>query len=131
MYKNAPDPTIWQRETKNILQEIPGVAIFFDNIVVTGDTNSEHLARLEEVLSKLYKFNVRINLGNSKFFLDKIDYYGYVVNNVGIHKDNRKIGAIQEMPRPKDISEIRAFTGMINYSRLLLYTEFKLHSTPP
>jgi len=115
MYGIAPGPTIWQREIEKILQGIPGVAIFFDDIVITGSTDEEHLTRLEEVLSKLHKFNVRINLEKSKFFLDKVDYCGYVVNRVGIHKDNRKIEAIQKMPRPKNVSEIRAFTGMINY----------------
>jgi len=115
MYGIAPGPTIWQREIEKILQGIPGVAIFFDDIVVTGSTDEEHLTRLEEVLSKLHKFNVRINLEKSKFFLDKVDYCGYVVDKVGIHKDNRKIEAIQKMPRPKNVSEIRAFAGMINY----------------
>jgi len=115
MYGIAPGPTIWQREIEKILQGIPGVAIFFDDIVITGSTDEEHLSRLEEVLSKLHKFNVRINLEKSKFFLDKVDYCGYVVDKVGIHKDNRKIEAIQKMPRPKNVSEIRAFTGMINY----------------
>ncbi|XP_029163050.1 uncharacterized protein K02A2.6-like [Nylanderia fulva] len=115
MYGIAPGPTIWQRKIENILQGIPGVAIFFDDIVITGSTDTEHLTRLEEVLSRLHKFNVRINLEKSKFFLDKVDYCGYVVDRVGVHKDNRKIEAIQNMPRPKDVSEIRAFTGMINY----------------
>jgi len=76
MYGIAPGPTIWQREIEKILQGIPGVAIFFDDIVVTGSTDEEHLTRLEEVLSKLHKFNVRINLEKSKFFLDKVDYCG-------------------------------------------------------
>jgi len=80
-----------------------------------GSTDTEHLTRLEGILSKLHEFNVRINLEKSKFFLDKIDYCGYVIDKVGIHKDNRKIEAIQKMPRPKDVSETRAFTGMINY----------------
>lgn len=53
MYGIASGPTIWQREIENILQGIPGVAIFFDDIVITGETNIIHLTRLEEVLERL------------------------------------------------------------------------------
>lgn len=37
MYGIASGPTIWQREIENILQGIPGVAIFFDDIVIAGE----------------------------------------------------------------------------------------------
>jgi len=32
----APSPSIWQREIEKILQDIKGIAIFFDDIVITG-----------------------------------------------------------------------------------------------
>ncbi|XP_018407383.1 PREDICTED: uncharacterized protein K02A2.6-like [Cyphomyrmex costatus] len=75
----------------------------------------KNLTRLEEVLSRLHKFNIRINLEKSKFFLDKVDYCGYEIDRIDIHKEKKKIEAIHKMPRPKNISEVRAFTGMINY----------------
>ncbi|KMQ90367.1 hypothetical protein RF55_9889, partial [Lasius niger] len=49
MYGIASGPTIWQREIENILQGIPGVAIFFDDIIITGKTDAIHLSRLEEL----------------------------------------------------------------------------------
>lgn len=115
MYGIALGPTIWQREIENILQGIPGVAIFFDDIVITGETDAIHLSRLEEVLERLHRHNIRLNLEKSKFFSNKVDYCGYTVDKEGIHKEDQKIEAIKQMPRPKSLSEIRAFTGMINY----------------
>ncbi|XP_029155330.1 uncharacterized protein K02A2.6-like [Nylanderia fulva] len=115
MYGIASGPTIWQREIENILQGIPGVAIFFDHIVITGETNMIHLAKLEEVLERLNRYNVRLNVDKSTFFSDKVNYCGYVIDKNGVHKEEQKMEAIRQMPRPTNISEVRAFTGMINY----------------
>jgi len=109
MYGIAPGPSIWQREIEKILQGIKGVAIFFDDIVITGETDSVYLSRLEEVLSRLYHYNVRIKLDKYTFFKDKVNYCGYIIDKQGIHKDTQKMDAISKMPRPKDVSEIRAF----------------------
>lgn len=115
MYGIASGPTIWQREIENMLQGIPGIAIFFDDIVVTGETDALHLSRLEMVLERLYQYNVRINFEKSRFFTDQIDYCGYTIDKRGIHKNCGKIEAIKKMPRPTDISQVRALTGLINY----------------
>ncbi|XP_018395382.1 PREDICTED: uncharacterized protein K02A2.6-like [Cyphomyrmex costatus] len=115
MYGIASGPTVWQREIENILQGIPGVAIFFDDIVITGETDKLHFDRLDEVLKRLHQYNIRINVEKSMFFMDKVNYCGYTINKDGVHKEDSKMEAIKLMPRPKNVSEVRAFTGMINY----------------
>lgn len=61
MYGVASTPAIWQRTMEEILQGIPGIAKFLDDIVITGETDEIHLQRLETVLQKLHKYNIRIN----------------------------------------------------------------------
>lgn len=139
MYGIASGPTIWQREIENILQGIPGVAVFFDDIVITGETDASHLQNLEKVLKRLHDYNKRINLEKSKFFVEKVNYCGYMINKEGIHKEASKMEAIKSMPQPKNVSEIRAFTGMINYygrfipnlSSILLPLNRLLHKNIP
>ena len=46
-------PSIFQRAMEGMLQGIPGVSIYIDDILVTGKTNKEHLKNLDEVLSRL------------------------------------------------------------------------------
>jgi len=91
------------------------VAIFLDDIVITAHSDCEHLRRLHLVLDKLLKHNVRINLEKSTFFTDKVQYCGHVLRRGGIHKEPFKMEAISQMPRPRNVSDIRAFVGMINY----------------
>ena len=38
---------------ENLLKDIPKVVVYLDDILITGETESEHLATLEEVLQRL------------------------------------------------------------------------------
>jgi len=97
------------------LQGIPGVAIFLDDIVITAHSDCEHLRRLHMVLNRLHKHNVRINLEQCSFFTHEVQYCGYMLRDDGIHKEPSKMKAISNMFRPQNISDVRAFVGMINY----------------
>ena len=46
-------PLIFQRTMDAILQGMPHTVCYFDDILVTGSTQKEHLQNLEEVLKKL------------------------------------------------------------------------------
>jgi len=115
MYGIASAPAIWQREIENILRDIPGVTIFLDDIKVTGTNDSEHLHRLELVFQRLHDYNIKVNLKKSEFFVNKIEYCGYIIDRHGIHKDKKKVEAIEHMPIPRNVSEVRAFIGFVTY----------------
>lgn len=105
MYGIASAPAIWQRTIENILNGIPGVAVFLDDIRVTGKNVEEHIKRLELVFKQLSKHNVRINKEKSEFLKDNISYCGYVIGKNGISKEKQKIEAVKEMPRPNNITD--------------------------
>lgn len=115
MYGVASAPAIWQRKMEEILQGIPGITVFLDDIRITGENDEIHIARLEEVLSRLAKYNLRINLQKSEFLVDKIEYCGYIVDKFGIHKMKSKVEAIQNAPSPQNKTQLRSFIGLVNY----------------
>ncbi|KAF2885752.1 hypothetical protein ILUMI_20421, partial [Ignelater luminosus] len=45
----------------------------------------------------------------------RIAYLGHYIDKDGLHKDKGKVRAIVEARRPKDVSEVKKFVGMINY----------------
>ncbi|XP_058448956.1 uncharacterized protein K02A2.6-like [Malaya genurostris] len=100
MYGVASAPAIFQRLMEQILQDIPGVTVFIDDIRVTGPDSKTHLLRLEEVFKRLDRYNLRVNREN--FFSDRIEYCGYMVDKEGIHKLRDKVEEIQNMPVPKN-----------------------------
>lgn len=98
-----------------LVRDIPGVSVFLDDIRITGSTEEIHLQRLEQVLQRLGNASIRINESKSKFLKDSIQYCGYRIDRSGIHKIKEKIQAIDSMPRPRNVTELRSFLGMVNY----------------
>ena len=108
-------PSIWQRAMGQTLQGIPNVEVMLDDIIVTGKSDAAHLENLEAVLKRLAEKNLRINVQKCRFFMERIEYCGHEIDKYGLHKTNAKIEAVQNAPRPQDVSSVRGFIGLINY----------------
>ena len=108
-------PAIFQRCMENLLQGLNGVCVYFDDILITGSTLEEHLQNLENVLTKIEKAGLKLNHSKCLFLMSKIEYLGHVIDEHELHTTEDKIKAIKEAPRPKNVSELRAFIGIINY----------------
>ena len=52
-YGIASAPGIFQKAMEQLLQGIAGIAVYIDDILVTGGDEDEHLKSLEEVLKRL------------------------------------------------------------------------------
>ena len=91
------------------------MVIRVDDILVSGKNDPDHLANLEAVLSKLSSAGLRLRLAKCLFMQPKVTYCGYVINGDGIQPVAAKVDAIKNAPEPNDVSQLRAFLGMLNY----------------
>ena len=60
-------PGIFQCVIDSLLQGIEGIAVYLDDILITGSTEEEHLATLEEVLSRLDEAGLRVKRNKCEF----------------------------------------------------------------
>ena len=100
---------------ESLLQGIPRVAVYFDDIIVTRANDQEHLATLREVLSRILKAGLHLKWAKCGFLLDEVEYLGHKVTAQGLLPLQRRIKAIQEAPAPTDVKQLQAFLGMLNY----------------
>jgi len=56
----ASAPALFQRAMDTILQGIPHVLCYIDDILITGRTEEEHLHNLEEVLKRLQHHGLQL-----------------------------------------------------------------------
>jgi hypothetical protein len=61
------------------------------------------------------EFNIQINNDKSEFLKEGVHYCGYYVDKDNVHKEKSKMETIEKMSRPKNISELHASLGLINY----------------
>lgn len=99
-------------ETLWVIPLVPVVvSSCFGNWVQYG----KHLKNLDLVFDKSSRVGFKLNLKKSEFFKKEIKYLGHIINNEGLQKDSDKIKAIKKCPRNQNISEIKAYAGMVNY----------------
>ncbi|KAJ8375443.1 hypothetical protein SKAU_G00060230 [Synaphobranchus kaupii] len=108
-------PSIFQRVMDQVLQGLPNVHCFLDDILVTGCDDAEHRKNLEAVLSRLEKFGLRVQREKCEFFKGSLEYLGHVIDATGLHKSPEKLRAIAEAPAPTNVGQLRSFLGLINY----------------
>lgn len=110
-----PAAPLFQKTIENLIRGIPNVINYLDDIVVTGPTLKEHVNTLRAVLNKLTEAGLKLNLTKCAFFQEKINYLGFCIDKDGLSKTKERIKSVVDAPIPKDISELRAFLGMVNY----------------
>ena len=106
---------IFQRAMDTLLQGIPHVICYIDDVLVTGLTEEEHLQNLVQVLHKLQEQGMRLKREKCAFFQKEVEYLGYRINADGVHTAPSKLQAIQQAPAPRNVTELRAFLGLLNY----------------
>ena len=100
---------------EKILQGIPRVVVYIDDILITGSTEQEHVAVLGQVLEISEKYGLRLKKGKCLFMAPTVDYLGYRIDQNGLYPLPNKLAAIQEAPEPRNVQELRAFLGFVNY----------------
>ena len=116
----ASAPAIWQRAMDQVLQGLPMVQCYLDDIIVTGRSTEEHLQMLEEVLTRLETHGLRANKAKCKFLQPSVTYCGHVIAADALHQSKDKTVAVREMPNPTNMAQLRSFLGMAQYySRFL------------
>ena len=92
--------TALRKAMEQLLQGIPGVTVYIDDILITGETDGEHLKSLEEVLRRLAKADLRAKKPKCKFLEPSVSYLGHQIDESGLHPLPHKVKAIQEAPTP-------------------------------
>ena len=111
----ASAPGIFQRTMETILQDLPHVCVYLDDILVTGPTEEQHLATLEEVLRRLDTAGVRLKHKKCAFMLPSIEYLGHCISADGLQPTDSKIKALKQAPVPANVSQLKSFLGLLNY----------------
>ncbi|UYV70438.1 K02A2.6-like [Cordylochernes scorpioides] len=114
-YGVAVAPNKFQRLMDNIFADIPGVACYIDDILVSGRDANEHKAKLELVFKRLEDKGLKLNKNKCRFAVDSVEYLGFRIDKNGLHPLINKIQAVSNAPEPKNIGQLRLFIGMLMY----------------
>ncbi|PIO75317.1 hypothetical protein TELCIR_02664 [Teladorsagia circumcincta] len=92
-----------------------GVTTYLDDILVSGKTKEEHNENLLAVFGRIADYGLKVRLDKCAFSQPEIRYLGFILDKNGRRPDPKKIEAIKNMKEPKNVTQLRAFLGMVTY----------------
>lgn len=108
-------PEKFQKIMEETLRGIPNTVCFLDDICVTAKNRSSHLKNLRAVIDRLAQMGLTVKISKCKFLQKSVSYVGFVIDKEGLHPDMSKVDAIRQAPRPCNVTQLKAFLGMLNY----------------
>lgn len=124
-------PSTFQRLMERIFgdERYNSLLLYLDDIVVFSSSFETHLQRLEMVLGRLEKHNLKLKLDKCHFFQTEVRYLGHVISPLGVATDPEKIRAVVEWKRPRTVRELRSFLGFASYYRRFV-AQFAKYAAP-
>ena len=108
-------PGIFQRTMESLLRGMERVVVYLDDVLVTGRTEEEHLATLDEVLRRMREAGLRLRRDKCVFLAPSVIYLGHRIDAQGLHPVADKLQAITEAPSPHNVSELKSYLGLLTY----------------
>lgn len=105
----------FQKHIDNLFQGKENVFTFQDDILIGHKQGENHMESIRKVLHILGEAGLTVNVNKCQFLQDKISYLGCDLTKAGLSKNEDKVKAIIECPKPTNLSELRSFIGLINY----------------
>lgn len=97
-----------------ITEGLEGVVCHIDDLLVWGQDQREHDARLHAVLQRLEKGGITLNVDKCELSKSEVVFLGHIIAAAGISPDPRKTEAVREMKEPTNVGEVRSFLWMVN-----------------
>lgn len=95
---------------------VRGNLIYVDDVLMKSMTVADHLKEIDHVLHQLTAAGAKIALHKGQWCKTKVNYVGLLIGPRGIEPQTSHIQAIQNIKPPTNVSALRSFLGVCNYS---------------
>lgn len=106
---------IFQKRLISIFSDLPGIICIADDIIIHGKSQEEHDKHLHNFLQRCKDKGVSLNKNKMKHNVPSLTFMGHKITKNGLEVDEEKVRAINEYPKPSNVSELRTFLGMVNF----------------
>jgi hypothetical protein len=107
----------FQRMMESVVFDLQNVMVYIDDLGAHSKTHEEHLVLLQQLFDRLRTAGIKANLKKCFFGAESVAYLGFRLTKDGILPGFDKLAALEKLPPPKDILEVRQFVGLANFFR--------------
>ena len=124
-------PATFQRCMELVMRNLQWsiVIIYLDDLIIHAKSFSEHLERLDQVLSRLATSGLKLKSCKCHLLQQEVVFLGHVVSSEGLRPEMNKVKCIREWPVPKNVHDVRSFCGFCSYYRRFI-KQFSKRAAP-
>eukprot|EP00873_Tetraselmis_striata_P014439 jgi/Tetstr1/434703/TSEL_002530.t1 len=106
----------WQRVVDQALAGLDFTVAFADDVLIfSHDDEQEHVRRVRIVFDRLKARGVHVSPPKTRLGLSRVTFVGHIVSGAGVELMADKVEAINSLPAPMNVSDVRHFLGMATY----------------
>ena len=113
-------PASFSKLMEKVMEGLQFILRYLDDLLAASRDHATHLQHLEQVLTRLRRYGLKINPEKSTFGAKTVEYLGHTVSSKGFTIGEHKFAAIKDFPEPTNKASVQQFLGLANYFRQLL-----------
>jgi hypothetical protein len=113
-------PASFARLMDFVMTGVKGIITYIDDILVHSRDHEQHLKSLKEVLWRLQKYGLKLNVDKTIIGARTVRYLGYTLSGQGVTLSKDKLADIKDFPMPTSPKAVRESLGLANYFRSLI-----------
>ena len=78
---SSPAPGYFQQIMDQVMQDLPGVAGYLDDLLISGKDAEDHLKNLRQLLQRLHEKGLRCRLEKCPFAEPYVEYLGHLLSH--------------------------------------------------
>lgn len=99
--------------TDHFLRPVPDLLKIVDDALLQAPTKQELLRNFKITLQCCRRHNLTLARRKVKMG-QEISFAGYIISDGGVKPDPKRVVALTQFKRPKDVTEVRSFLGLVN-----------------
>jgi hypothetical protein len=113
-------PATFQRLMQMVISGNPNALAYLDDILIFSVNLEQHCQHLFEILGKISKHGLKVNLDKCELVRNKVKYLGHIVSKSSVMVDPTKVQGVRDMPVPTNVKEVQKYLGIVNYYRTFI-----------
>ena len=110
-------PALFTRMMRSLLEGIPNVVHYIDDIVIFSSSWEEHVQDVRRVLTALRAAHLTAKPTKCHFGCNKVEFLGHMLGEGKISPTQEGVEMVLKAARPTTKKEVRDFIGLVAYYR--------------
>ena len=101
-------PAAFQKVMDRILVGLTGVQVYLDDIIVFGDSQEEHDARLQQVLARLDEHQVTLNQDKCRYSAMSLKFLGFTITKNAFKVSEDRVKGMRDISSPRTAKQLQS-----------------------